>query len=136
VHGGVRRDICGRYLSAQTGNSIMAIDRIPELLDKTLTPGVVGDPAEDANAIERMLDDGAPLRLEPRVRRSRWRPLVLQPEPSADERAAQRRAATRVYRLYCFACGRSTEVLVAPARPGRCLQCGGTMLLEAVAPDY
>jgi hypothetical protein len=114
----------------------MAIDGIPELLDTTPRPGVVGGPAEDASAIERMLDDGAPLPLEPRVRRSRWSPVILQAEPSAEERAAQRRAARHVFRLYCFACGRSSEVLVAPARPGRCLQCGGTMLLEAVGSDY
>jgi hypothetical protein len=103
---------------------------------ENLRAGVVGDTAEDERAIERMLDDGAPLPLERRVRRARSSPLVLQAEPSPEERAAQRRAASRVLRLYCLACGRSSEVSVAPARWGRCLQCGGTMLLEPAAPDY
>jgi hypothetical protein len=96
--------------------------------------GVVAEPEDDAVAIERMLDDGAPAALPPRVRGSRWTPLHLPDEPSTEERAAQRRAARRVFRLYCFACGRSSEVSVAPVRPGRCLHCGGTMLVE-VAPD-
>lgn len=98
-------------------------------------PGVVAtEPDEDATAIQRMLDDGAPADLPPRVRSTRWRPVHLLNEPAAEDRAAQRRAARRVFRLYCFACGRSTEVLIAPLRPGRCLHCGGTMLAE-VAPD-
>jgi hypothetical protein len=87
-----------------------------------------------ADAIQRMLDDGAPTWPPRRVRRSRWLSLELQNEPSAEQRAAQRRAARRVFRVYCFACGRSSEVSVAPVRPGRCLQCGGTMLVD-VAPD-
>jgi ribosomal protein L40E len=55
-------------------------------------------------------------------------------EPSAAARATQRRAAQRVFRTYCVACGRSSEGLSAPARPGRCLTCGGTMLVE-LAPN-
>src|SRR5262245_58214498 len=51
-------------------------------------------------------------------------------EPSAEARAAERRASRRVFRTYCVACGRSSEGLTAPARPGRCLTCGGTMLVE------
>ena len=34
------------------------------------------------------------------------------------------------FRVYCFSCGRSTEVEVAPSRMGRCDACGGTMLVE------
>ena len=86
-------------------------------------------------AIERMLDDGAPADMVQRVRQSRWTPVRLPDEPSAEERAAQRRAARRVFRLYCFACGRSSEVSIVPVRPGRCLHCGGTMLVEMAAPD-
>jgi hypothetical protein len=86
-----------------------------------------------AVAVQRMLDDGAPTWLPRRVRRSRWVPLELKNEPSAEERAAQRRAARRLFRVYCFACGRSSEVSVAPVRPGRCLQCGGTMLVDVAA---
>ena len=55
-------------------------------------------------------------------------------EPTAETRAAERRAARRVFRTYCVACGRSSEGLSAPARPGRCAVCGGTMLVE-LAPD-
>jgi hypothetical protein len=94
-------------------------------------PGVAAEPEDDALAIERMLDDGAPADLPPSPRRARWTP---EDEAPAEERAAQRRAARRVFRLYCFACGRSIEMAMAPARPGRCLHCGGTMLVE-VAPD-
>jgi len=97
-------------------------------------PGIAAETEDEAISIERMLDDGAPLDLPPRGRRSRWSPVNLQDEPSAEERAAQRRAARRLFRLYCFACGRSSEVSIAPVRPGRCLHCGGTLLVE-VAPD-
>lgn len=96
--------------------------------------GVAAQPDEDAIAVERMLDDGAPADLPPRVRSTRWAPVRLLDEPSAEERAARRRAARRVFRLYCVACTRSSEVLIAPPRPGRCLHCGGTMLVE-VATD-
>ena len=98
--------------------------------------GVVARPENDAVAIERMLDDGAPdnPNVTARMRTSRRSPLQLRDEPSAAERAAQRRATRRVFRVYCFACGRSSEVSVAPAQPGRCDHCGGTMLIE-VASD-
>jgi len=95
--------------------------------------GVAAEPDDEAGAIERMLDDGAPAGLPPRLRKSRWSPIQLPNEPSAEERAAERRAARRVFRLYCFACGRSSEVSIAPVRPGRCLHCGGTMLVEVAA---
>ena len=75
----------------------------------------------------------APADLPPGLRKSRWSPINLPNEPSAEERAAQRRAARRVLRLYCLACGRSSEVSIAPVRPGRCLHCGGTMLVELAA---
>jgi hypothetical protein len=98
-------------------------------------PGIGADPEADAVAVERMLDEGSPATLPPkaRVRTSRWSPLNLPHEPSAEERAAQRRAARRMFRLYCFACGRSCEVSQAPTRPGRCVHCGGTMLVEVAA---
>ena len=34
------------------------------------------------------------------------------------------------YRVYCFACGRSSEVETAPRQMSRCDACGGTMLVE------
>ena len=40
----------------------------------------------------------------------------------------QRRKVT--FRIYCFACGRATEMDVAPPRIDRCDACGGTMLVE------
>jgi hypothetical protein len=95
---------------------------------------VAAAPEDESLAIERMLDDGAPSSLPYRLRRSRWTSVRLVDELPAEERAAQRRAARRVFRLYCLACGRSSEVSIAPARPGRCVHCGGTMLVE-VAPD-
>ena len=61
---------------------------------------------------------------------SRRVPMEIPDEPSAEERAELRRAARRLFRLYCIACGRATEGLAAPARWGRCAECGGTMLLE------
>jgi hypothetical protein len=88
---------------------------------------------DEAVAIERTPDDGEPARFPTRVRGTRWTPLHLPDEPPAEERAAQRRAARRVFRLYCFACGRSSEVSIPPVRPGRCLHCGGTMMVEVAA---
>jgi hypothetical protein len=64
-------------------------------------------------------------------------PVNLDEESSAEERAAQaveraaqRRTDRRVFRLYCVACGRSSDVSIPPVRPGRCVHCGGTMLVE------
>ena len=87
---------------------------------------------DEAVAIDRMLDDGSPPGVYRSVptRRSRWTPLPVVDEPSAEQRAAQRRAARRVFRVYCVACGRSTEELTAPARAGRCTHGGGTMRVE------
>lgn len=65
-------------------------------------------------------------------RESHWSPLKLIEEPSAEERAAQRRTARLVFRVYCLACGRSREGADAPPRPGRCPHCGGTMLVDMV----
>ena len=95
----------------------------------------VSTESEDDAAIQRMFDDGAPINrsAKARVRTSRWSPLNLLEEPSAADRAARRRAVRRVFRLYCLACGRSSEVLIAPAQPGRCVHCGGTMLVEVAA---
>jgi hypothetical protein len=92
-------------------------------------------PDDDAGAVERMLDDGAPAVADPwrRTRKRSPYPLDLLDEAPAEERAARRRAARHVFRVYCVACGRSSDVSIASARPGRCLHCGGTMLVEAVA---
>lgn len=56
--------------------------------------------------------------------------VVLLPEVPAAERVAARRAAERRCRVYCLACGRATEQASAPAHPGRCAVCGGTLLTE------
>jgi hypothetical protein len=48
--------------------------------------------------------------------------------PSPDRRKVR-------FRVYCFACGRATEVDVAPRRMNRCDVCGGTMLVELGASD-
>ena len=40
------------------------------------------------------------------------------------------------YRVYCFACGRSSEVETAPRQMKRCEACGGTMLVEMGDNDY
>jgi DNA-directed RNA polymerase subunit RPC12/RpoP len=120
--------------------------------------GMAVEPDDEAVAIQQMISEGAPDHLAPTVRvrrksyfcggcgalkaaptarcgkcgsRSRLDDFV---EPSADARATERRATRRVFRTYCVACGRSSEGLSAPARPGRCLTCGGTMLVE-LAPD-
>jgi DNA-directed RNA polymerase subunit RPC12/RpoP len=59
--------------------------------------------------------------------------MELIDEPSAEERAAKRKAARTLFRVYCIACGRSSEGASAPARLSRCEYCGGTMLIEPVA---
>ena len=66
-------------------------------------------------------------------RRTRASSFVVPDEPSAEDRAALRKAARRIFRLYCFACGRATESTSTPATAGRCPVCGGTMLLELAA---
>jgi DNA-directed RNA polymerase subunit RPC12/RpoP len=116
------------------------------------------EPDDEAAAIERMISEGAPEHLGPamRVRRTSYvcaacGALKAGPaahcgtcgsrsrheypiEPAAEKLAAERRAARRVFRTYCVACGRSSEGLSAPARPGRCAVCGGSMLVE-LSPD-
>jgi len=54
-----------------------------------------------------------------------------QPEadPGLSAASTPRRRKTS-FRVYCFSCGRSTEVDVAPRRIDRCDVCGGTMLVE------
>jgi hypothetical protein len=64
------------------------------------------------------------------ARRRRW---DLENEPSAQVRAAARRAGRLQFRRYCVACGRSTEGAGAEDRRARCPSCGGTMLVEPVA---
>jgi len=58
------------------------------------------------------------------------RELDLAQEAPPEQRAAERRAARIELRLYCVLCGRSEIVQRAPARPGRCSSCGGTLLTE------
>ena len=114
----------------------------------------------DADAIQRMISEGAPDALPPVARVVAAAPacarcgstkpsaaarctmcgfrngldISLEHEPSAEVRAARRRSARRVFRLYCLACGRSSEASTPPARPGRCAACGGSMLTELAAP--
>lgn len=96
-------------------------------------PGLVVEPDEEDVAVQSTMTQAATDESQPRVRRSRMSPLEIESEPSAEARAAARRAARRVYRLYCVACGRSSEGATAPQRAGRCPTCGGTMLLELAA---
>jgi hypothetical protein len=93
-------------------------------------PGMVVEPDEETVAVQHTITKAAVESLRPRVRRSRMSPIDIEAEPSAEVRAAERRAARRVFRLYCVACGRSSEAATAPQRAGRCPTCGGTMLLE------
>jgi hypothetical protein len=58
------------------------------------------------------------------------RELDLPVEESAEQRSAERRAARMELRLNCLMCGRSVTVRQAPARPGRCPSCSGTLLTE------
>lgn len=81
-----------------------------------------------ANGASLPPDDAASL--PPRTRRSRANRYEVPIEPTAEEREASIRAARPVYRLSCFACGRATDVATPPPRPGRCPNCGGTLLLE------
>jgi rRNA maturation endonuclease Nob1 len=85
---------------------------------------------DESEALERMLDDGAPIRsgLQQQVRAV----IQIVVEQSAEERAAERRAARRRFRLYCLACGRSAEGATIPTRSAqsRCAHCGGSLLVE------
>ena len=89
----------------------------------------------DALAIQRMLDDGAPVPLGRGAARATLKAQPAPPvvEPPAAERRARGWAVRRVFRLYCIACGRSLDSPTVTARPGRCLHCGGTMLRELTA---
>ena len=99
--------------------------------------GVPGGSEEvaDALAIQRMVDDGAPVPLRRRAARATLRAQPAPPvvEPAAAETRARGWAVRQVFRLYCFACGRSLDSPTVPARPGRCSHCGGTMLRELTA---
>ena len=114
----------------------------------------------DAAAIQDMVSEGAPDALPPAARVAAAAPVCtrcggtksaptarctrcgfrnalnnsLEDEPPAEVRAAERRMARRVFRLYCLACSRSSESSTPPARPGRCSACGGSMLTELAAP--
>ena len=69
---------------------------------------------------------------EPRHSRNYAEPAerIVAPEPIEPARATTR--VKSKYRVYCVACGRSTEVEIAVSAPrrSRCQTCGGTMLLE------
>jgi hypothetical protein len=93
------------------------------------------EPEDEAAALPKVqpVGEGVADPFEPRARRTRVSQLDTHVEPDAEVRAAERRASRRVFRLYCFSCGRSTESSTAPLRPGRCPTCGGTMLLELAA---
>ena len=95
--------------------------------------GMAVEPDENVLTIGQALEAQVRDPLQPRTRRTRASHFQVPDEPSAEERAAQRKAARRVFRLYCFACGRSTEGTTTPERAGRCPVCGGTMLLELAA---
>ncbi|MCA1648254.1 MAG: hypothetical protein LC797_23285 [Chloroflexi bacterium] len=92
------------------------------------------EPDGEVATFEPVLDPALRDPLQPRTRRTRASHFQVPEEPCAEERAAIRKAARRVFRLYCFACGRSTEGTSSPTeRAGRCPVCGGTMLLELAA---
>lgn len=88
---------------------------------------------DESDALERMLDDGAPIRIG--VQQQARGAMQVAVEQSAEERAAARRAARRRFRLYCLACGRSSEgsTVPAPSSRSRCAHCGGTLLVEPTA---
>ena len=91
----------------------------------------VAEQSDDRPEAARTPDNATPLvTVKPPTRRSQWSPLEPLDDASAELRAAQRRAARIRFRAYCLACGRSSESATAPARPGRCQQCGGTILVE------
>jgi hypothetical protein len=92
-------------------------------------PGMAVEPDDEPATLPETEADP----LAPRARRTRISHLEVQDEATAEVRAAERRVARRVFRLYCFSCGRSTESSAAPLRPGRCPTCGGSMLLELAA---
>jgi hypothetical protein len=88
--------------------------------------------SDDTTEAARMAEAAAPpVTAQPRRGGPHWSPLELANEPSAEVRAAQRRAARVRFRAYCIACGRSTESATAAGRPGRCQHCGGTILVES-----
>jgi hypothetical protein len=94
---------------------------------------VIAEAYDEATAIQRMLDDGAPTPLLHVAHRSPPRPLHLMDEPSAQMRSALRKATRHQYRLYCVACARSGAHASAPPRAQRCPHCGGTMIPELAA---
>jgi ribosomal protein L40E len=127
----------------------------PQGLREVLMSGIAVQPDDEAGAaIDKMIDEGGPDTLPPRTRGTRTRTVCthcgalsagptarcrrcglrneLSPdaERSAEIRAAERAAARRVFRVYCFACGRSSEAMSAPTNPGRCPACGGSLLVE------
>jgi len=50
-------------------------------------------------------------------------------EPAVADVVPARRSRI-AFRVYCFSCGRAEDVDVAPRAPGRCISCGGSMLVE------
>jgi ribosomal protein S27E len=116
-------------------------------------PGIAAAPDDETARIQDMISEGAPDLLPPAARivapavacpqcgTTKWSATgrcarcggVQDEQPSAEWRAAQRRAARLVFRVYCMACGRASEVTSPPSRLGRCPACGGTLLTELTA---
>jgi hypothetical protein len=70
---------------------------------------------------------------QPSGRNRARRQLELAVEAPPAERAAVRRAARIEIRMYCVMCGRAESVERAPAQPGRCHSCNGTLITELEA---
>jgi hypothetical protein len=67
------------------------------------------------------------------------RSTTRQPLPEVPEVGLPATRALRLsvrYRVYCFSCGRSSEVDTAPRQVSRCEACGGTMLVEMADNTY
>ena len=65
-----------------------------------------------------------------RIRKSRGARIGMPRAAEDIEWGDEARADEHVFRLNCFACGRSIEASAATARAGRCNHCGGTMVME------
>ena len=97
----------------------------------TLATAAATEHSDDRTEAACMAEAAAPpATAQPRRGRAPWSTLESANEPSAEVRAAQRRAARVRFRAYCLACARSTERATAAGRPGRCQHCGGTILVE------
>jgi hypothetical protein len=114
---------------------------------------VQDEPESDLSAIDRMVDEGGPVPLAPPSAVSRCAvcgapkmargqrcaqcaervrsKALLEPVPSSvDVAEAGWRTARGGFRVYCFACSRSSTAESPSPRGSRCTTCGGTMLSE------